>query len=142
MSLLPVLFPTNVPDVRPPRIPLKIETEDTEDIEIIGKTGKCIDLACSQGVRVTFQEKQAEEFRIFDVLRITNPLRVPPAALNTRKGQVPEGLRNYVDVECTHYMQYRNVFGHFIVEKFKKPAHSPPDGRFVIQENVKRSVRG
>jgi hypothetical protein len=141
MSLLPVLFRDIAEDVRPPRVPIKIETEDPDDIEIIGKRGGCIDLAYSQSVSVTFQEKQAEQFRIFDKVRVTNPRRVPASALDTPKLRIPVGVRQYVDQEIMHYIQYRNEFGHLVVEKFRKPEHFPSQGLFVIEENIKKSIR-
>ncbi len=135
-----IVQPNVAPDVRPPRLPIKIETEDERDTEIIGANGQCIDLDHNQSVRASFREKQAEQFRIFDTMRITSPRNVRPSMLSTRKGTEPTGLRNYVDVEIVHYLQYRNEFNKLIVEKFAKPTHSPSRGRFVIRENEKRSV--
>lgn len=139
-SLEVIVRPNIAPDVRPPKLPVKITTDDPNDTEIIGARGQCIDLDHRHDVRVTFQEKQAEQFRIFDRVRITNPNRVPASALNTPKGTTPSGVRNYADVEVTHYLQYKNEFGILIVEKFRKPDHLPSRGIFVLEENIKRSV--
>lgn len=141
-SLSLVVRPNVVPDVRPPRQPIKIETEDERDVEIIGKRGQCIDLSHNSSVSVSFTEKQAEQFRLVDKVRVSNPNRIPTSALSTPKGVTPQGLRQYVDLEVMHYIQYLDEFGHLIIEKFRKPEHIPSRGIFVTQENLRKTVAG
>lgn len=142
-----IVRPNVPPDIRPPAVKIKIETEDDADVEIIGQRGQCIDLEHSQRMSATFTEKQAEQYRIFDRVWLTNPNKVRGNLLTWPKNVEPTArngasppLRNYVIVEVVHYIQYRNEFGHLVVEKFQKPRHIPSEGIFVVEENIKRSV--
>ena len=139
-SLGVIVRPNVAPDIRPPAVKIKIETDDDSDVEIIGQRGQCINLEHSQRVSATFTEKQAEQFRLFDRVRVANPARIPAAALNTPRGTTPVGLRQYVDIEVMHYIQYQDELGHLIIEKFRKPDHLPSLGEFILQENIRRSV--
>lgn len=135
-----IVRPNVAPDIRPPAVKIKIETDDDADVEIIGQRGQCIDLEHSQRVSATFTEKRAEQFRLFDRVRVANPNRIPASALNTPHGVTPVGLRQYVDIEITHYIQYLDEFGHLIIDKYRKPDHLPSQGQFILEENIRRSV--
>lgn len=142
-----IVRPNVAPNIRPPAVKIKIETDDDSDVEIIGQRGKCIDLDHGQSMSATFTEKQAEQFRLVDRVRSVPPNRVPNSLLGVSKGIRSDDprwrqVRQYIDLEVMHYIQYNDEFGHQIIEKFRKPEHSPRNGVFIMEENIRKSVRG
>lgn len=134
-SLAVVVQPNIPPAIRPPAPTIRIETEDENDTEIIGRRGTCIDLASSQSMSVTFVDKAAEQYRIFDKVRVVRKKEVrDPLTFDPKKA------KQYVDLEVMHYIQYKNEFGMLIIEKFAKPKTNRSEGIFVMQENIKRGV--
>jgi hypothetical protein len=131
---LGVVVRSNIPpNIRPPAPQKRIETEDDSDIEIIGQRGQCIDLDHSQSYSATFTTKQPEQFRIVDRVRIVNPKRPPP-------GDDPQRAKQYVDVDVMWYIQYRDVFGHLVIEKFRRP-ETVSGKQYVLERNIKQSIR-
>jgi hypothetical protein len=136
-SLVVVVRPNVAPDIRPPAPHPPIETEDENDTEIIGRTGRCINLSHSHSYSVTFIEKAVEQYRIVDKLRIVpiKDLKPTPAAFN------PAAAKRYIDQEWMHYIQYKDEFGHLKIERFKQPEHNPSKGMFVMERNIKQGVK-
>lgn len=131
---LAVVVRSNLPPaIRPPakQVPAQGEDEDNE-ISIAGQRGQAINLDHSQNYSATFTEKQAEQYRIFDKVRVVNPKRPPP-------GDDPNQAKQYVDLEVTHYIQYKDEFGHLIIEKFAKPK-AVRGQIYIMEQNIKRAL--
>jgi hypothetical protein len=135
-SLVVVVRPNVAPDIRPPKPTTRIETEDENDTEIIGRTGHGIDLSHSHSYSVTFIEKAVEQYRIFDKVRI-----VPKKDVKDPNTFDPSKAKRYFDMEMMHYIQYKDEFGHLKVEKFRKPETNRSEGIFVMEENIKKGVK-
>jgi hypothetical protein len=135
-SLAVVVRPSVPPNIRPPSQPPRIETEDENDTEIIGRTGKCIDLSHSHSYSVTFIEKAVEQYRIVDKVRIVPKKDVKnPATFN------PLAAKRYIDQDWMIYVQYKDEFGHLKIEQFKRPEHFPSEGVFVLERGIKQGIR-
>ena len=135
-SLVVVVRPNVAPDIRPPKPTIRIETEDENDTEIIGRTGRCIDLNHSLSYSATFIEKAVEQYRIVDKVRI-----VPIKDVKNPATFDPKQAKRYIDQDWMIYIQYKDEFGHLKIEKFKQPEHNPAKGMFVMERNIKQGVK-
>jgi hypothetical protein len=133
-SLAIVVRPNVPPDIRPPAQPAGLATDDEHDTEIIGHSGRCVDLNHSHSFSVTFIEKAVEQYRIVDKVRIV-PIK------DLKPGFDPKNAKRYIDQDWMVYIQYKDEFGHLKIEKFKAPEHNPDKGMFVMERNIKQGVR-